>query len=270
MCSLESTFDPEGFDDPIKAIAAGVANHERTQVGSLEVTPEDVENAQRSLFSVRNPFAPVDWTRADPPEPTEVVYISGPMRGCPDLNYPAFNAAAETLRGLGYEVINPAELSDPEAATEEAIRRDFVELAKRATMIAFLPGWQGSEGARAEYATARTLRLPPMLLNETLDGVTWYPGFDEMSEAHATPIDDEAWRLVYGDRGQSYGNPTGDFGRTAGMWSELFGEELKPLDVAKAMIALKLSRLKHKPDHWDSWADIIGYALCAWRIIQNA
>ena len=32
------------------------------------------------------------------------VYVAGPMTGLPDFNYPAFNAEAQRLRGLGYQV----------------------------------------------------------------------------------------------------------------------------------------------------------------------
>lgn len=38
------------------------------------------------------------------------LYISGPITGMPDLNFPAFHAAAAALRAAGYTVTNPAEL----------------------------------------------------------------------------------------------------------------------------------------------------------------
>ena len=31
-----------------------------------------------------------------------MIYISGPITGLPDLNYPAFHAAAAELRALGW------------------------------------------------------------------------------------------------------------------------------------------------------------------------
>lgn len=37
------------------------------------------------------------------------IYLSGPMTGVPEYNYPAFNAEAARLRALGYTVENPAE-----------------------------------------------------------------------------------------------------------------------------------------------------------------
>lgn len=39
------------------------------------------------------------------------VYISGPMSGLPDLNFPAFNAAAQQLRELGLDAVNPADIT---------------------------------------------------------------------------------------------------------------------------------------------------------------
>lgn len=37
------------------------------------------------------------------------VYVAGPMTDLTDFNYPAFNAVADRLRALGYEVENPAD-----------------------------------------------------------------------------------------------------------------------------------------------------------------
>lgn len=237
--------------------------------------PAVIANPNRVKLSASSPttapslggYSEVSWSGS-------VIYLSGAMRGIPDLNYPAFNKAAKTLRDRGLQVINPAELSGPEDDTETAIREDFMCLAVHATAIAFIPGWHGSEGARAEYLMARTLGLGAMVMSTDLESVAWEGSFSEMSDGHMTPIDDEAWRLVWGDRGQSYGNPSGDFTRTAEMWSQLLGDpdvdlELGPLDIARSMIALKLSRLTHKPTHWDSITDIIGYALCMARIIRD-
>ena len=37
------------------------------------------------------------------------IYLSGPMSGLPELNFPAFHAEAARLRALGFEVVNPAD-----------------------------------------------------------------------------------------------------------------------------------------------------------------
>ena len=36
------------------------------------------------------------------------IYISGPMTGMPEHNFPAFHAAADRLRKAGWSVVNPA------------------------------------------------------------------------------------------------------------------------------------------------------------------
>lgn len=78
---------------------------------------------------------------------------------------------------------------------------------------------------------------------------------------------DAAAKCVLGDRNASYGPPTQDFDRTAGMWNSLFGHKLKEgaafraQDVAAAIICVKLSRAQHSAKE-DNWIDIAGYAAC--------
>jgi hypothetical protein len=40
----------------------------------------------------------------------KTIYISGPMSGLPNLNFPAFYAAQAKLEAEGYKVVNPAEI----------------------------------------------------------------------------------------------------------------------------------------------------------------
>lgn len=76
---------------------------------------------------------------------------------------------------------------------------------------------------------------------------------------------EEAQRLVYGDRGADYGHPIDDFRKTAGMWSALWRDKLKPHctlgpeDVAMALICVKLSREQNRAKR-DNATDIAGYA----------
>jgi hypothetical protein len=87
----------------------------------------------------------------------------------------------------------------------------------------------------------------------------------------------EADKIVTQDRNKSYGEPDEDFKRIAAIASAMGfcidagSGELRPLrsdDVAKFMIALKLSRLMWMPDHRDSWLDIAGYAGCGFETAQ--
>ncbi len=102
------------------------------------------------------------------------VYLAGPMRGIPHFNFPAFHYAAAELRARGYEVFSPAERdlerhgtdvsvnnftgSEEQAAKEHgltiriALANDLAWIGQHAEAVAFLPGWEVSSGARAEWA----------------------------------------------------------------------------------------------------------------------
>lgn len=44
------------------------------------------------------------------------IYISGPMTGLPEKNFPAFNAEANRLRALGFDVVNPVDVTPIDSA----------------------------------------------------------------------------------------------------------------------------------------------------------
>jgi hypothetical protein len=115
------------------------------------------------------------------------VYLAGPMRGIPEFNFPAFNAATLRLRSAGHEVFNPAERDNQRhgvdiskgntagcediAAKEHgfdlrvALGEDLAFICAHAEAIALLPGWENSKGARAEHATAIALGLKVLNLS---------------------------------------------------------------------------------------------------------
>jgi hypothetical protein len=79
------------------------------------------------------------------------------MTGLPLMNFPAFHAAAETLRGLGHDVVNPADAgSGGDWSYEEYLRRDLLDLLS-CNAICLLPGWERSKGATVEEHMARAL-----------------------------------------------------------------------------------------------------------------
>lgn len=86
------------------------------------------------------------------------IYISGPMTGLPELNFPAFNAAAAALRALGHAVVNPADLNPAGASWQACLRADIKALCDCDT-LALLPGWEGSPGAHLELHVAHRLGL---------------------------------------------------------------------------------------------------------------
>ena len=94
------------------------------------------------------------------------------------------------------------------------------------------------------------------------DGMVHTPAEEQPKET----ILEEAIRITGGDRMTTYGKPTADFERIAGMWNILFGgkgngQQFKPSDVAIAMCCVKLSRQSHKPKR-DNWVDMAGYSHC--------
>ena len=87
------------------------------------------------------------------------IYLSGPMAGLPDHNYPAFFAAAAELRAAGHEVVNPAELNpEHDRPWVDCLRTDIRELCS-CEAIALLPGWENSKGANLELHVAHRLEM---------------------------------------------------------------------------------------------------------------
>ena len=86
------------------------------------------------------------------------VYLSGPMRHHRDFNFPLFNAVTRLLREKGYEVINPAEKpGDAEMPWIDCILLDLKEILEmdpKVDVIATLPDWEHSEGAKIEVGVA--------------------------------------------------------------------------------------------------------------------
>lgn len=176
-----------------------------------------------------------------------VIYLSGPMTGLPDWNYPAFHTWAAVLRNAGHTVANPAENfgGDPHAGPRAMFMRKDIAMLLNAEAVAVLPGWERSKGATLEVAIARELDLP------VLDIRTMEP-------YHETVLE-EAQRLIYGDRQASYGHPIEDFTRTGRMWGAILGvPDVPPEKVGLCMVALKISRECHRPKR-DNLVDGAGY-----------
>ena len=117
------------------------------------------------------------------------LYLSGPMTGLPENNYPAFHEAARTLRAEGHKVVNPAEIhphgrlrrlrhrvlrtlrlvrGQPPAPTwEEYMRAALVGLLS-CEAIVLLPGWEHSRGARCEVSLAAELGMRRCTIAEAL------------------------------------------------------------------------------------------------------
>ena len=92
-----------------------------------------------------------------------VIYLSGPMTGLPEYNYPLFREVAGELREAGHRVYNPAEFPHKGDPKDFPIRKAFAAYAAficlEADTIVLLPGWQASKGVLAEKALAENCGL---------------------------------------------------------------------------------------------------------------
>lgn len=92
-------------------------------------------------------------------KPKKKAYVSGPMTGLTDHNFPAFHEAAARLRGMGYEVVNPADKGIVEGwEWSDYLRHDIGELCE-CDAVYMLKDWIYSNGACLELTVARGLGL---------------------------------------------------------------------------------------------------------------
>ena len=88
-----------------------------------------------------------------------MTYISGPMTGIKEWNFPEFYKAQRILVARGDKVFNPAQNS-LECGFDYA---DFLRFDIQAILICskmyMLKGWQMSKGARLEHDIAEALGL---------------------------------------------------------------------------------------------------------------
>ena len=101
----------------------------------------------------------------------QVLYLSGPMTGYPDCNYPLFHAEAAVLRSHGYIVHNPAAVGDMGSQYTDLLREDI-----RAILgcggVATLEGWWSSKGAQLEITVAGAIGLPVRPVHEWVHRTT--------------------------------------------------------------------------------------------------
>jgi len=209
------------------------------------------------------------------------IYIAGPMTGLPELNFPAFHAAAARLREAGWEAVNPAENfgGRTDMPRETYLRADIILLAQCGA-IAMLPGWQESRGAKLEYLLARELGMPiydaetlQLIENPPVPTVNLHQ-LRLVQQAPGETVLAEAIRITDGARQSDYGHPRDDFARTALMWTGILagklreGAEVTAEDVPLCMIAVKLARQSHRHKR-DNLVDIAGYARTAAMVARE-
>jgi hypothetical protein len=96
------------------------------------------------------------------------LYVSGPMTGYEDFNYPAFHAAKAALAARGYDVISPADLPPRDDWEWIDYMEPNIASVFQVDGIALLDGWTESKGARIECAIAEGRGIPMRGLAEWL------------------------------------------------------------------------------------------------------
>lgn len=89
-------------------------------------------------------------------------YLSGPMRGKPDLNRPMFENVATLLRNLGYTVATPFDKRIDDQPINALFLEDLKVICSPVDAVVALPGWDTSNGATAEVAVAVAIGVPVM------------------------------------------------------------------------------------------------------------
>lgn len=159
----------------------------------MEVGPAPAVQSLAKLASIMETIS----RSGVPDEP--FFYLGGPMTGIPQFNFPRFHAVADRLRSeLGFNIVSPAELDDPETEKaalaspdgapgsgsangqkwEDFLSRDLVICALPTCQGGiFMEGWHRSSGANLES----------YVLNRLKKSVREYS--DELGEIELTEID---------------------------------------------------------------------------------
>jgi hypothetical protein len=200
------------------------------------------------------------------------VYIAGPMSGIPKFNIPAFDEAARVLRGRGFEVVSPAEVDGPvtreQLLTSENgdhadlpkdegwsfyLSRDFRILADGGIdVIAVLPGWEKSRGARLEVLVGKELGIESIPLASLVLLQDTFGPMERQPEDHEPIPEDE----LYDDDGhfiRDADNPLRQRSVTGGVKDNRGKAPIdllpsRPLVAAAEIMAFGAD--KYKPHNW--------------------
>lgn len=194
------------------------------------------------------------------------IYLIGPMSGIPSFNYPAFVAAAEYLRGQGFEVQSPTDLDDQatfdaamassdgkiDAPVNGVSYEGFLAksiariLTWKPDMLVALPDWEASNGAQKEALVATSLGIPVQRLDD-YDPIVGFPLYDAAGNFDTNPL---RQRAITGAVKDNRGKPN----------VELLPPE--PLEAVGRVLGFGAK--KYKPNNWRlglSWGQTLGSAL---------
>jgi hypothetical protein len=87
-------------------------------------------------------------------------YLSGPMAGYPQHNFPAFEDAFKKLTAMGLSVLSPHRIEQPSIEWVDCLTNDVGIMVRECNGIILLPGWPESRGAKLELSIALSLGWP--------------------------------------------------------------------------------------------------------------
>lgn len=103
------------------------------------------------------------------------VYIAGPMSGLPNFNIEAFDRAEKFIGERGDIAVNPAVLAkkwlekNPDRNMSKGeydqLLLEGLKQIHNCDAILMLPGWQNSNGAKAELSLALIRKIPVEVMN---------------------------------------------------------------------------------------------------------
>lgn len=86
------------------------------------------------------------------------LYLSGAITGI-DNYKKIFDSYEQILSNQGYDVVNPAKIDLGEGATWEQYMKIDLKMMLDCDIIAMIPGWENSGGAKIEKELAEKLGL---------------------------------------------------------------------------------------------------------------
>jgi hypothetical protein len=125
----------------------------------------------------------------------EKAYLSGPMTGYKDFNYPEFDRVAALIEASGAfsEVVNPAQMGEGDKPWSYYLSRDLkMLLDAQVDAIVLLPGWEKSKGVAAElYVCTKVLCTDVYLYRDTQEGAFLQPAQLSISTATTTTEEED-------------------------------------------------------------------------------
>jgi hypothetical protein len=202
------------------------------------------------------------------------VYLAGPMRGLPEFNFPAFDAAALDLRARGYTVCSPAEmdkeLDDFDPNVDEArsmafyMTRDLPAVCSSDAVVV-LPGWQKSQGALLETHVARACGIPVLAYPDL--GPARHPGSDRFHELlEEKGLLHDRKQADYGTDGDPFANVRASTEWGVAPW---VGAMVRLTDKVRRLQSLIRNGRLENESATDSLDDIAVYAIIARVLLEE-